>query len=440
MKPNSRTLLAASALALGSALGALALEFGRALPAESASGPASASAGARPRDPSPDLARAARAPEADRSPTSSQALDLPASGAVVDVDGAPVRGVRVVESGHDRTALASSDENGRFAWPAASRAEVLLVDDPNWLTVLSCDPRSARTARERTVVVARSFALRGRVLGDGRPLPRARVALAAGLAPLRERFDASLRVVLEFPGRNADAEGRFEFEAVPQLAHATLKASHEGFEPLSQPLDGVPREPVSVELKALRAHFGVVRGEVLRCDGTRADHSVYVTWGANGTRTDRGGRFELLLSDDPSADPLRVHARGHVEREVRIALAQATAEPMVLTLGPALEPLRGQLSREALQAPAEARGSVAKSVPKSAPKSVPKSVWVELYRDEHAAAALARMRVGADGRFEFKELVPGEYWLLARPAQGQTPARCGPFSTGRPSAEASLSF
>jgi hypothetical protein len=434
MKPNSRTLLAASALALAAALGALAFEFGRALPAESAIGPVAA--GARPLDPTQgskleprfDSTRAAAAPEARRTPTSSQGLDSFALGEVVDLDGAPVPGVRLVGSGEDRTALASSDENGRFAWPAASRAEVLLVDDPHWLTVLSCDLQSARTARERTVVVARVFTLRGRVLGDGRPLPRARVALAAGLEPLRARFDASLRVVLELPGRNADAEGRFEFEAVPQLAHATLKASHEGFEALSQPLDGAPREPVSVELKALRARFGVVRGEVRRCDGTPADHSVYVTWGANGTRTDRGGRFELPLGDDPGADALRVNARGHVEREVRLALAQATAGPLVLTLGPALEPLRGQLSREALQAPAEVS------------KSAPKSCWVELYHDEHALAALARTRVGADGRFEFKDLVPGEYWLVARPAQGRAPDRCGPFRTGRASAEASLSF
>ncbi len=432
MKPNSRTLLAASALVLAAALGALALEFGAALPAESAGGLDSASAGARSRDVAVDSrldpSHAATAPEAQRLPTSSQGLDTSALGAVVDLDGAPVRRVRLVEGGDERKALALSDEDGRFTWPAASRAEVLLVDDPNWLTVLSGDPRSARTARERTVVVAPSVSLHGRVLGDGRPLPRARVALTTDLDSLRARFDASLRLVLEFPGRNADAEGRFAFDAVPQLARATLKASHDGFEPFSQPLDGVPREPVSVELKALRAHFGVVRGEVLRCDGTRADRSVYVTWGANGTRTDRAGRFELLLGEDPGVEVLRVHARGHAEREVRIALAQATAGPIVLTLGPALQPLRGQLSREALQALTEAS------------KSLPKSLWVELYADEHTPAPLARTRIGVDARFEFKDLTPGEYWLLARPTKGRTPERCGPFSTGRPSAEASLSF
>jgi hypothetical protein len=418
MNSNSRTLLVASALALATALGALAVVFGRALPAESASGPASA--GERPGD----RTLAAATPEALRSAAPSQGLDTSAFGVVVDLDGAPVRGVRLVSNGGAPTPLASSDENGRFAWPAESGAEVLLVDDPDWLTVLSCDPRSARTARERTVVVARSFSLRGRVLGDGRPLPRARVALSAGLAPLRERFDASLHVVLEFPGRNANAEGRFELEAVPQLVNATLKVSHEGYEPLVHALDLASREPVTVELTALRARFGVVHGEVRRFDGSRADQGVYVTWGANGARTDRGGRFELLLRDDPSSEALRVFAPGHGEREVRLALAQATAGPLVLTLGPALEPLRGQLSRETLETRA----------------SVPKSLWVELYRDERAAASLARTRVGADGRFEFKGLLPGEYWLLARPAEGPTLERCGPFPTGRPSVEASLSF
>jgi len=331
-------------------------------------------------------------------------------GRVVDLTGAPVHGVRVVAREADcERELGVADARGCFPWSSDVLAECLLVDDPKWVAVLTCDPRFARGGRARTIVVAPTATVRGVVVSNGIGVSSARVGLSVDLAELGSRFDPTLAPAPLELSRGVDAEGRFEFAAAPRIDALTLRASSRGFTPRAVELDLARLDGLAIELLPVPDTFGVLRGRIVRANGEAASSEASVTWGSNSVRANADGSFELALAIDPSGAPIEVRERGSTSASWPARLENLTSAPVELALGPPLEALHGRI---AVSDGARLKGCV-----------------VRLYRDADRTRLAKTTRVDAFGRYAFEGLEPGEYWLTANAEDVE--ASLGPIPSGR---------
>lgn len=352
--------------------------------------------------------------------TAPERATVEAWGTVVDIAGAPLAALRIVEADGDARELGLSDALGRFPWPNDSRSEALRIDDPSWEAVLSPDPRSARAGNERRLVAARVSIVRGSVHCAGVPIADARVVLAWDEVELRARHGAALSWVAEAATCSSDSAGGFEVRAPLEFEFLALRAAHPEFEPRRVALAEHSAPPLSIELRARAARWGQVHGRVQRPDGSPAGPDAQVECGRNGARVASDGSFVLRLDEAPQDAQLRWRARGHVAVQAPLPLDATNGQALTLTLGPRLETLVCELSGDARRHLKDAR--------------------IELYASESAPSALQSRRVGGDGRVRFDDLEPGHYWLSAIGGGIDGAVRLGPFSSGRRHELAQFSF
>mgnify|MGYP001256344118 CR=1 FL=1 len=345
-----------------------------------------------------------RAPlDVERSALSS-GTELRVSGAVVDLGGASVASLSLVRrSGDERVELGPCGADGRFAWPSEPSGGALWIEHPGWICVQGARVDAPAEASARTLVVARETAFFGRVSCAGVAAPKARVAVVL------DRPDAAGPVWAGASG-STDADGRFELAGVPRGAPLSVRVSQSGCVARSFEFAAAPERFVELELEPLGAEFGRLRGLVLTHAGAPADQQTSVVWGRDGVRCNADGTFELALRHDPGDAPIVVRARGMSEAQVPPAWDHVrSGEPLELRQGPPFEDLVGWI--RAADEASELKGCV-----------------VELRRQAPDGAPLARTRADANGRYEFRGLERGEYWVRAE--SGPASASVGPIPSG----------
>ncbi len=365
--------------------------------------------------PAPAQARLAPAASAQFEPVIGATLEVRRSvspplaefvpcGEVRDGDGQGIGSLVIVHRlGDERCEVGVSDAAGRFEWPSASLGGELWVEHAHWVCVRGARVDAPEEAQARTLIVAPATTLRGEVHSAGVRLPHARVGVlldgAGAAAPL-------------WPGASATTRegGAFEVAGIPRGVRLSVRVSCAGFSARSFELDSAPEHGVELELEPLRADFGVLRGMVLTHVGAPADEHTSVVWGRAGTRCRSDGSFELALRFDPGDAPIVVSARGASPVCTRPAWEHVSSGlALELRAGPPLEGLVGWIRDS--DGASELKGLV-----------------VELHRETPAGAPLARVRSDAAGRYEFRGLEHGEYWVRA--VRGGASASAGPISSG----------
>ncbi|HKE00257.1 MAG TPA: sigma-70 family RNA polymerase sigma factor, partial [Planctomycetota bacterium] len=248
--------------------------------------------------------KSANASEASAAISSAPALAVAArklTGRVLDLDARGVAGVDVRLVGiaeRDFPALdaplatATTDGDGRFSLPAASRPSGVEVASARWETVLAATG-GADGQGSRVLVVAPAIALGGFVHDDlGRPIEGARVEV---LPP--EGFRASFHEILDLSVTRTwsvatDSAGKFEIARVPQIPGARLRTSRAGFATNQQPEPQANALGLAVLLKRETAAAGSIVGRVLGSSDAPIA-GARVSAGEQSVRTGDDGRFAL---------------------------------------------------------------------------------------------------------------------------------------------------
>ena len=215
-------------------------------------------------------------------------------GAVVDLDGTGLPGLRVREVGDDGEGVRSGPD-GSFAIRPAAEEWTLAVDEPEWTTVHPASFDDPPAAMGSQIVAARSTEVAGVVVDrGGRPLPGARVELA--------RDGASW-------GAAAGFEGRFRVEKVPAMPEIRATASLAGWRGAERVIDLPSPDELRFVLDREEPDGPEIEGDVVHADGSPAANAL-VAFGAARTRTDARGRFRLVCAWFDAPTPLVAVERG----------------------------------------------------------------------------------------------------------------------------------
>lgn len=211
---------------------------------------------------------------------------------VVTVHGAPISGVTVQREAEGTTSsLGVTDGGGALRARVPLESAALTVRAAGRAVVLPGAILELGGTQEATVVLSDARPLDGVVLGpSAQPLVDAEVILFPGgdLRLLQSRpLDRASRPTWT---TRTDANGRFAFDAAPELPGAQLAviASGLGRHEFDAPDEG----PATVELRIEESAPGSVRGRVLDEAAAPVPGAV-VAAGARSTWTDDNGRFQL---------------------------------------------------------------------------------------------------------------------------------------------------
>lgn len=394
-------MLAPTCAALAFACGALlfALE-GQAANETAAQASSRAGADSPPGSPALELATSREAPRA----ATAFAFEPARRGVVLDQTGAGVGSLALVRQlGDERFELGPCGVDGGFEWPLESLCGELWVEHAGWVCVRGARVDAPARAHARQLVVARATTLRGRVSSAGAPVAHARVAVL---------LDRAERGAPQWSGARAtaSADGSFEIAGIPSQTPLSVRVSAADFASRGVQLEAAPERWLELELEPLGADFGHLRGVVLTHAGERADERTWVVWGSNGVRCLADGSFELALRHDPGEAPILVRADGVAPSHSAPAWEAVRSQRAVeLRLGPPLELLVGWI--RSVDESRELKGCV-----------------IELHASAPFTAPLARTRADANGRYEFRGLERGEYWVRA--AWGDFEVSAGPIPSG----------
>jgi RNA polymerase sigma-70 factor (ECF subfamily) len=296
-----------------------------------------------PLEPSAEGPRApARIPVAAPAVSAAASTETPVPGRVlrgrvIDVERAPVAGIRVrnaASGAHSGTAV--TDAGGAFELERIDVAVRLESVSPGWTTLFRPELDGEQGAQDLVLVVAPAVTLGGRVMdADGRPLEGATVGVPVPFG-LRARFDAILddSSTVERSVRT-DELGRFELVDVPLVAGLYLTTGRPGHLTDERALPA--HDELALEIVLRRADDGHLAGRVQHADGRPAE-DAWVALGECSARTDAAGEFALeLCPDEHGARMLRAAKRGWLPAELAAGPGDAWPAPLVLTLGsPAL--------------------------------------------------------------------------------------------------------
>ncbi len=255
----------------------------------------------------------------------------PIPGRVFDSEGLPLGGVRVAQRGGFEQAV-RTDADGRFVLPAHAGAGVLVLAEPDWITVFYGTEDGGERS-DRILVAARSALYAGRVMDEsGNPLAAVELQIDPP-AGLRARFPA----VLDYSGREywitlSDEEGRFEFAFAPRIEGSGIEAERAGFAAARFEL-GAPEYPLELVLQRLPTASDDLRGRVIDEHGL-AVVAANVAAGEAATQTDERGEFALPRAEIGAAPTLAVVKRGLLP--VQAALGESNEYVLVRLTGPAL--------------------------------------------------------------------------------------------------------
>lgn len=337
-----------------------------------------ASAGGASRDLAPPRGEEpARTAEVEPLPEDlvPRGADPAVRGRVIDLTGAPVVGVEVVEKSrfgplagvprdaHHAALLAAAereparvaltDADGEFVLEGAPPHR-LRVRSERYATVFEGAALPGRDVHRPIVVVAPRIPVAGEVVGaDGAPVAGATVALVAPgrlLELAGEVLDESSRVT---PRGRTDDGGAFELREAADLAGAVLQASAPGHLTATVPVPEGGARDLRIVLERPATGKYVVTGRVRAADGSPAEGAL-VSAGWVCAAADAGGFFVLDLEPGMQRfereDPLVLRAvrRGALPASrplPSIAEAEQRGWPpeVVLELGGAPLSIRGRV-------------------------------------------------------------------------------------------------
>lgn len=255
-------------------------------------------AGLEPAAPAPELEPEPVREALPSAPAPDTALARPApapalrrvAGRALDAYGRGLAGVELVARPGDERFQSGS--GGHFTLELARAVRTLESADARYATVLA---GAAETTAETgsVVVLAPRLALAGRVLdeaGTGLSGAELRVRLPRG-------FGADFGLALDGAltrdwSAVSTSDGVFSMPDVPWVEGARLDVHLGGFQALDEPLPEVSRDDLWLTLARVDGATELVRGTVLKPDGSAAA-AARVALGATTTVADAHGRFEL---------------------------------------------------------------------------------------------------------------------------------------------------
>ncbi|MHC4378045.1 MAG: RNA polymerase sigma factor [Planctomycetota bacterium] len=385
-------------------------------------------------------------------------------GRVFDGSGQPVEGLRLGVRGESTELVSGAD--GWFGLEERTTRATIEVADEAWETVLAAR-WSLEGKLEPVLVAAPKIAVGGRVVdtfGYGIEGVRLEWSLPANLGA---RIDADLGSVLRRDWRvESDAEGRFDWDAVPAVPGTELRLAHPDY--VARTVTAPESDDVNLELRLIEVDAqreGRLSGRVLGRGGLPLG-DAWVQVGFANARTDKFGRFRLTLPNAVNAErlvavaedyqPVEMEAPGNTDPEsnefgwppyVEVFLEQPSLSIRGRVVGSAGEPVVGArvwprdtetfgaygtrpLSREGLAAgaplPADAVGTLA-----------------QLGADpeaglEHGSATpvgpsnamFCYVTTDAEGRFEVRGLSDREYRLAVLDSDVASGLSSDPIAAG----------
>jgi len=257
-------------------------------------------------------------------------------GRVVDGDGRPVAALQV-RLGALR---ARSDGAGAFALiDDAARSGEIVVDEPEWQTVMHADVLAGEPPRLALVVAAPRLLLNGRVRASaGRAIAGARVGIAWP-NDLRTRLSDISDVAAERTLFALSAEdGSFTLVGA-RVRGAQLVTSAEGYLPDRRPLPEAGERGLEIVLREPQVQPGTLLGQVVDPHGVPVA-GARVALGPALVRSDPDGRF--LIADDGES-PLLCAATAGYRRATAARPAGGFAAFVTLTLGGPPLAIRGRV-------------------------------------------------------------------------------------------------
>ena len=265
-------------------------------------------------------------------------------GAVIDLWGNPLGGLRIVAHDVPDEALGTSGADGRFVVRVARLPVTLSVRAPGYGAVRTAAVAPGEEGWDHWLVAAPAVDLSGRVVDEhGRAVAQAQLEVVFDDEAFVELpVLADLRTV-EPPAARTDSDGRFVLRQVATGRGIRLRTRHPSF---AEDLRSVPTFPIQgmrIELArpALPLHrlAGVVEDEA----GARI-RGALVTFAGRSVRTDEDGAFELVTADTRNDAALVASKRGY-GRTVLLPFGEgSTALRLVLAGSP--ETIRGWIRDE----------------------------------------------------------------------------------------------
>jgi hypothetical protein len=302
-------------------------------------------------------------------------------GRVLDSEGQPAPHVRVdLSSEGDAARSTATDEAGRFAFDAVRGSSTIWARPFGQpvVKVVGSAPELAQTEIVLSLVHA-TDKLSGRVLGPHN-VPLEGVSVRASV--LRGQGFA--------PSVLTEADGSFEFSALPPPPY-TLDFEHPDYVAVHGLPVNVSPAPLTVHMEAGTQLAGSVRDALTRGAVVGAEINVRAEGGVRVARTGHDGRFELQHLPY-GAYELGVRAERYMPelRRDRLESAPGVGLPLEISLMPA-----ASVSGEVVDALGRTvwNAQVAAGNPPN---------WEAATRTDHA------------GRFQLRELAPGEHVLSAR--------------------------
>ncbi|HKB17345.1 MAG TPA: carboxypeptidase-like regulatory domain-containing protein, partial [Planctomycetota bacterium] len=314
----------------------------------------------------------------------------------------------------------STDEQGKFRFPAPGSAGTVAPASDAWTAVLEPQVWNPRAGGLHVLVVAPRLELEGAVVDEGRsPVEGAEVRCV--LPDLRSRIEQVLdgSTSVEWKAKS-DAHGRFRIPDAPALEGARLETSAIHFEQDARALPSTSRLDLEIVLKPRSDPGSRLRGRVVDARGGGVE-GAWVALGRSAVKTDFEGRFDIDLIRDGEGRTLRALKPGFLPAELECAAASprdagAWPDPLLLVLDRPSLSICGRVADAGGAPVAGVRVELLDRTPfamvdivfGSTPLKSPAGV-------EPLLAGLPFSPLpgsGADGRFEVPGLLPRSYRLL----------------------------
>lgn len=333
------------------------------------------------------------------------------AGQVVDPEGMPVPGLRVVHRGDWGEAHADADLEGRFEFRPIEWTGEVEVDGPDHVGLLGFWLPQQHPGFDLTLVAVPVRSLRGRVTdGEGAGIAEAIVSFG-----FREDFRPRLRRILHFNTLPTwkvltDEGGFFTLDRAP-VVEGALRAASPGFHATVQGIDAWSEDQVELVLERLPEQGTVVHGRIVDAAGHPAAGAL-VNYGGMTAQASPSGRFQVGPSTPQPASLVVLH-RGYLP--VVVELGQEAGALEVRLDAPSL-----RLAGRVVDAEGEPLAGISVMRIDGTPVDgiEERRGGAPFVRSEDAESLLAsepgrRVVTDAGGNFEFDGLLDRSYRLLS---------------------------
>ena len=337
------------------------------------------------------------------------AAAAPVRGRVVDLFGAPLAGLGLIDAGDPQRVLGTTLWDGSFelAWDA-ERALDLQLADASWVALRSPRIEAATRAAWQLVVATPAVDLRGWVVdAGGRPVPAAELRVAVpeeAFLDLGLPLDATRPAALD---TRTDERGSFALERVPALECARLETRAEGFRTDVRPVPLVAAAAQVIRLERPPLPVARLEGFVVFPTGEPAADAE-VRLGTRVARSDSRGRFELPLDPGPGPRTLVASLAGWQQGTTTVAVEPGRPPSPRVSLGGRLYSISGKLQVAAGSAPAGWIVTAGSSALQSSGSGTGSAGGAHAGGDPSP-----RTTTGADGSFALSGLIAGTYVVSA---------------------------